>query len=100
MGRDGRRLPFRALQRGHIGRRRVLLVCRGLVVDDIELAHRTPPTISAAPWHTELAFSRPWFCGRARACPRKRHRVRTCLEAPANPRCVTDGETNGRRKKS
>ncbi len=73
MRRDGRRLPFRALQRRHIGRGRFL---RDLVIGDIERAHGTPPTISAAPWHTELAFSRPWFCGHAPRLPRKCHRDR------------------------
>src|SRR5213082_2974742 len=43
MRRDGRRLPFRALERRHVGRRGFLRVCRNLVAGEIELAHGTPP---------------------------------------------------------
>ena len=59
MRRDRRRLPFRALERRHIGRRSSLRVRRNVVVGDLELAHGIPPIISASPWHTEPAFSRP-----------------------------------------
>src|SRR5204863_7334614 len=67
MRRDGRRLPFRALERRHIGRRSSLLV-RALVVGDIERAHGTPPIISASPWHTEPGFSRAWVTGPGNVC--------------------------------
>ncbi len=55
---DRLRLSCRALERRHIGDRTVVWV-RDLVVGDIERAHGTPPIISASPWHTEPAFSRP-----------------------------------------
>ncbi len=60
MRRDRRRLPFRALELRHIGRRRFLSI-RDVVVGDIERAHGIPPIIPALPWHTEPAFSRPSF---------------------------------------
>ncbi len=44
--RDGRRLPCRALERRHIGRRSSLRVRRNVVVGDLDLAHGTPPVIS------------------------------------------------------
>src|SRR5205823_13221429 len=66
--------PFRALERRHVGRRRSLLVHRGLAVGDIERAHGTPPISSGSTWHTEPAFSRPRFRNPAnlrRACRAK-----------------------------
>src|SRR5947208_4131088 len=86
MRRDGRRLPFRALERRHIGRRSSFRV-RALVVGDIERAHGTSPIISASTWHTEPAFSRPCCSGHAnprRACPENR-RTFSNAEMPSRP---------------
>ncbi len=58
IARDGRRLPFRALERRHIGRRNSLRVRRNVVLGELELAHGTPPVGSALRWHTDPAFSR------------------------------------------
>ena len=75
MRRDRRRLPFRALERRHIGRPYLVRVRRDVVVGDLKLAHGTPPIISASPWHTEPAFSRP--CNRG--CERRGSRQHEAL---------------------
>ena len=71
---DRRRLPFRALQRRHIGRRRSLRVRPNVVVGDLELARGIPPIVSASPWHRARVFHTMIFrsCEHALRLPRKR----------------------------
>src|SRR5262245_65706006 len=77
MRRNGRRLPFRALQRRYIGRRSSLRLRHDVIAREIELAHGVPPVLWVSSWHMVPAFSR---------CPRSFCIVLLC--APAIPLAI------------
>src|SRR5260370_9254121 len=88
MGRDGRGVAFRALERRHMGRRRSLRVRRNVVVGDLELAHgHTSDYFGLTLAHRAWVFQTMIFrsCGRALRLPRKRRALSTWRMSSRRP---------------